>query len=505
MFFKMLRMKMSLNFTLLVCALAFSNFCYASNFTLGNPVESESINTSLQIEGKIPTWLSGTYVRNGPVDVSINGKSNEHLFDGLAHLLSFSFENGKVTYSNKFLRTDAFNAVFKEGRIDYAGFAKDPCRSLFRNFLSYFFPSSDIPLYNANVNVAKLAEEYVALTEIPLPIRFDPKTLNTLGVFKYEDTLPKSSCWESAHPHYIKDQDEVINYLIEYRYQSYYTFYSIDNLSKERRIIAQIPVNNPAYMHSFALTENYIILTEFPFIVKPLNLITSGKAFIKNFLWLPELGTKFIVINRATGEVEKTLKTKPFFAFHHVNAFEKNGNIYLDLITYADPEIITSKFLNENPENSYQKNCPTKLERFYFSLRNDEISYTTLFDKTLELPRIFDVLDSKSYSYTYAVGFKNNSKELSKKNLNSNSLYKINVETKETQQWMELGCSPGEPVFIPSPNPQTEDDGVILSVALDEYNNSSFLLVLDAKSFKEIARAIMPCPIPTGLHGQYFK
>ena len=79
-------------------------------------------------------------------------------------------------------------------------------------------------------------------------------------------------------------------------------------------------------MHSFAVTDHYVILTEFPFVVQPWELMTSGKAFIKNFVWKPERGTQFIVIDRKDGHVVGKYTTESFFAFHHANAFEQGND-----------------------------------------------------------------------------------------------------------------------------------------------------------------------------------
>lgn len=252
-------------------------------------LQEEVENRSLEISGSVPHWLSGTLIRNGPIKVTVDGQSNEHWFDGLAMLHAFSFDEGKVNYSNKFLRSDAYHTVFDEGSINYSGFAADPCRSLFKQFFTFLIPNSNPEIHNANVNVAKLANEYVALTEVPLPVKFDPITLETLGVLDFKDDLPKEKCWESAHPHYDIQQKRTVNYLIKFGRTSYYTLYSIEDGSSERKIIAEIPVEEPSYMHSFAVTENFIILTEFPFVVKPIDLITRKKAFIKNFTWQPEI------------------------------------------------------------------------------------------------------------------------------------------------------------------------------------------------------------------------
>ena len=65
---------------------------------------------------------------------------------------------------------------------------------------------------------------------------------------------------------------------------------------------------------------------------------------------------------------------------------------------------------------------------------------------------------------------------------------------------------PGEPVFVPSPRPgRAEDEGVLLSVVLDARGVDSYLLVLDAQTLAELARARAPHTIPFGFHGQYFS
>lgn len=65
-------------------------------------------------------------------------------------------------------------------------------------------------------------------------------------------------------------------------------------------------------------------------------------------------------------------------------------------------------------------------------------------------------------------------------------------------------CHPGEPVFVARPGGKDENNGVILSVVLDSITERSFLLILDARSFKEIARAQIPHNISFGIHGPYY-
>ncbi|HEV2524482.1 MAG TPA: carotenoid oxygenase family protein, partial [Gammaproteobacteria bacterium] len=144
----------------------------------------EVTQKSLIIQGKIPEWLKGTFVRNGPVSVKLNGEEIPHWFDGLAMLHAFAFENGQVLYSNKFLRSDPYNEVFEKGILYFGGFSTPNRKSLWEKMISFVNPQSEPYIQNANVNVTEIAKQYVALTETPLPVRFDINTLNTLGVLE---------------------------------------------------------------------------------------------------------------------------------------------------------------------------------------------------------------------------------------------------------------------------------------------------------------------------------
>src|SRR3954449_13117054 len=137
-------------------------------------LDEEGVLDDVAAEGPPPPWLEATLVRNGPARFD---QGRRHWFDGLAMLHRFATGDGRVSYANRFLRTNAFAAA-QEGRIGYREFASDPCRSLFRRVTSVFQPGFTD---NAVVNVVRSGEEFLALTETPMPVRFDPHTLDTLG------------------------------------------------------------------------------------------------------------------------------------------------------------------------------------------------------------------------------------------------------------------------------------------------------------------------------------
>lgn len=82
---------------------------------------------------------------------------------------------------------------------------------------------------------------------------------------------------------------------------------------------------------------------------------------------------KFIVIRKATGEVVKTryVSKEPFFVFHHVNAFEVDDKLVVDVIAYEEPSLIDKFYLNKVRQNQYSTEDPAKFKRFVLPMLSD--------------------------------------------------------------------------------------------------------------------------------------
>jgi len=137
------------------------------------------------------------------------------------------------------------------------------------------------------------------------------------------------------------------------------------------------------------------------------------------------------------------------------------------------------------------------LTRFAIPLGEGPVSQQSLSATPLELPRMaYRRFAGRRHRYVWGVG------QLRRGFLDS--LVKQDLETAKAAVWAEKDGFPGEPVFVPAPNAGAEDEGVLLSVVLDGEGGRSFLLVLDAATMLERARAFAPHAIPFGFHGNYF-
>jgi beta,beta-carotene 9',10'-dioxygenase len=453
-------------------------------------LEEETAVDRLPVTGEIPAWLTGALVRVTPAQLEVGGRRLAHWFDGLAMLNRFGFADGLVSYKNRFIESNSRRAA-KEGEWRHGGFATDPCRSIFKRVQAIFSPDFTD---NPNVNLARIGERYIAMTETPMPIEFDAGTLDTVGHLQYADSLKGHVT--TAHPHHDPERAELVNYIARFSRVSEYLLYGLPAGGSARRVIARLPVKEPAYMHAFGMSGRHLILAEYPLRVSPARMALSGKPFIENYRWRPEQGTRFQVIDRDTGALRGTYETDAFFCFHHVNAFERgDSELVVDLIAYEDPAIIDALYLDaEGARGALPSN---ELRRYVIELEGGSVRSEALAEGTVELPRIdYGRRNTRDYAHAYFVGVGDGADWLDR-------LVKIDVREGTRREWSAPDCYPGEPIFVRRPGDHADDGGVVLSVVLDAAAGRSFLLVLDAGSFEELARAEAPHHIPFGFHGQY--
>lgn len=459
----------------------------------------EVSGVELRVQGKFPGWLGGTLLRNGPARFEVGEGKVSHWFDGFAMLTRFAFESGRVNYTNRFLQTPILQKANSAGTLNHTIFSAEPAAA-FRPGASNFAARH---LDNPNVNVRKIGSRYLALGETIPAAEFDPATLATLGMCEFPDSVLGQTT--TAHPLVDPESGTLYNFTTHFSRVSSYNLYSIAPGSQHRTLLASIPVSEPAYMHSFSQTKNYLVLVEYPFVVNPLRLLTSGKPFMENFEWKPGRGTRFVVVNKLTGKVAGTYRTESFFSFHHINAFESGPHLYLDLTAYADTKSLfdlkLAKLRGEDQADLSRAAGEFRRYRVPLAAGNQSVDYDVVSSHFIELPRINPGQTARAtYTYAYGVGSQGDSIQ----GLH-NRLFKINTSSGAAQVWYEPETYPGEPVFVPAPQARTEDDGVILAVVLDGPANKSFLLALDADSFEEIGRAALPHHLPFGFHGEYFS
>ena len=209
-------------------------------------------------------------------------------------------------------------------------------------------------------------------------------------------------------------------------------------------------------MHSFGLTERWLVLAEFPFVVNPLSIPLSGRPYIENYRWKPELGTRITLVDRRTGEATGPFETDPFFCFHHANAYEENGSVVVDACTYATRRSSrTSTWTVCGTGKPVDRGRPAPLpdrrrlgrrSPTSSSLRASSCRGSTT-GATTSGPTAMSGASTRSRA-----GSTGSSRPTS-----------TPLDDRMGRGWLQ----PGEPVFVAAPGAQAEDEGVLLSVVFD--------------------------------------
>ncbi|XP_050520885.1 carotenoid isomerooxygenase [Daktulosphaira vitifoliae] len=487
-------------------------------------------------KGLIPKWLSGSLLRNGPGCTKIGETEFKHLFDCSALLHRFEFKEGNVTYQCKFLESNTYKKNHAAQRIVVTEFGTkacpDPCKTIFNRFANIFkweMEQTD----NAMISIYPFGDEYYSLTEYPVMIRIDPKTLETLNIV--EISSKTGIVHHSAHP-ILDINGDVYNlatipkcdgiYYCVVRFpgrdpKSGIRYSKLNQMFDQLHVVASIRSRwflHPSYMHTFGMTEHYFIVVEQPLSVSVLTALVKkfkGEPLSSALKWFPDYPTLIHLVSRTDGSTIFTYETDVFFYLHIINQYEENNNVVIDICCYRDPNMINCMYiealknLNKNP--NYAAMFRSRPLRFILPLKKSSdnsqleqrliISPEILCNFGCETPRINDKNMGRKYRYFYAISSDVDAQ-------NPGTLIKVDISSKTCVTWCEDNVYPSEPIFVPTPNAQEEDDGVILSSILwggSEQEHRTGVVVLNAKTFKELGRVIFDTesPVPKCLHGWY--
>lgn len=498
--------------------------------------------------GRVPKWLSGRLTRNGPGRVQYGKTRFNHLFDGSSYLHQFNIASGKVTYQSRYLQSDTYKRNTEADRIVVSEFGTvaypDPCKTILQRFMSKFEPPGKNASDNCVVSVMHLGDEMYALTETPHLRRVDPATLECVGDrTKLEEYIAVNQA--TAHPH-VDPDGTVYNMGNSFSGKKGPTYNIIKfppakevdgeviSSLEQAEIVASVPCQwrmYPSYYHSFGMSDEYFIFVEQPFVFSLRKFLFNhflGKPYLGAIEWYPDQKTKFRVVKRETGEVLKTAYTADaFLTFHHTNAYEKDGQLVVDLAAMDDGQVIHQVMLNNLADPEFESppaTMPTH-RRFVLPLNVEdsavdsnlvtlpgtkctafkrqsgevEVQGEVIADQYFDLPRINYRYNGKEYKYAYGV-------EINPKGTEFAKLVKMNVNTGETKTWHEEGKLVSEPVFVAAPDATKEDQGAVLSTLLSKEDPTFVaLLVLDPAKWTEIARVVFKAQgtVTPTFHGQF--
>lgn len=460
------------------------------------------------IEGQIPQELEGTFFRNGPGLLDVNGQQIHHPFDGDGMISKVAFSQGRAHFSNRFVRTEGYVKEQEVGKLLYRGVfgTQKPGGWLANAF--------DLRVKNiANTHVIYWGGKLLALWEAAQPHRLDPQTLETIGLDSLQGVLQEKDAF-AAHPRLDPSCEMdggapcLVNFSVKPGLSTTITIYELNTAGDVVRSHAH-SVPGFAFLHDMAITPNYCIFFQNPVSFNPIPYILGWRSASHCLQFNPREKTKIILIPRHTESSAGTatsqetevqiLETEPCFVFHHANAWEENGEIAIDSVCYESfPSVDPS---GDFRDVDFEVVPAGELWRFRLNLESQKVQHQVVENRCCEFPALHPAHVGRSYRYLY-IGAAHQPEG----NAPLQAVLKIDLETGDRQMW---SAAPrgfgGEPVFVPRPGGTREDDGWLLLLVYDAAHHRSDVVILDARDLNKgpIARLHLKHHIPYGLHGSF--
>ena len=453
------------------------------------------------VKGSVPEDLCGTLYRNGPGCLERDGQWVHHPFDGDGMVAAICFGAEGPSLTNRFVRTEGWQADDKAGRMLYRGvFGTQKPGGMLAN-------AFDVRLKNiANTNVVKLGDQLLALWEAAGPHALDPDSLETHGLSDLGGVLKPGEAF-SAHPRFdpghhgsprmvtfgVKAGPRSTIRLMEFATEGTKAGELISDRSDS--------FNGFAFLHDFAITPNWAVFLQNAIQFNPLPFVLGQKGPAQCLSSKPGGQAKFWLIPRDcgsfAGQSPRILDAPDGFVFHHLNAWEEGEEIIVESINYSDyPSIEPDQDFRSIDFNLIPEGL---LERCRINFNKNIIETTRLSGRCCEFAMVNPRKQGLQARYGWMAVTECNSG-----NAPLQAIKKLDLMTKERCLW---SAAPrgfvSEPLMVPRPGSDAEDDGWVLVVAWNGARRATDLVILNAHDLSEQAVLELPLAIPHGLHGSW--
>jgi carotenoid cleavage dioxygenase-like enzyme len=269
------------------------------------------------VHGRAPAGLSGALYRNGPAKFRRPGGSSTHWFDGDGLIRRFGVQDGQATLAARFADPPHRQQETRLDALVMPGFgtAADPRAEI----------GSVDDANPANTSVHRVGDALWALWEAGSPMAMDPDTLETRGFVTLRPDLRAMPFL--AHPR-IEPDGRIWNLGLSGNRAVVWRLAS-DGALEDARII---PLTRASYIHDFTATARHLVIVLQPW-VHARDVMPVSTAYD----WLPEQGTRVLVIDKDDLDSRRIYEAPAFGFFHLGDAWEEtDGTIRFDVCAHED-------------------------------------------------------------------------------------------------------------------------------------------------------------------------
>lgn len=452
------------------------------------PVRDEISADDMVVIGEVPKDLNGVYLRNGP-NRRYEAPGRYHWFDGDGMIHAMHFDNGKVRYQNRWVRTEAFKAESAAGRSLFSGVIENPKDNPFGNHHGLNIKDSantDLIYHRGKV----LATWYLC----GAPMAIDPLSLDTLGAEDFLGTLVGDMM---AHPKVDERTGEL--FWFDYGPQAPYMRYGVMGADGKQKHVTDIDLPGPRLPHDMAITDNYAVLMDLP-LIQDEQARRAGRYKIE---FKHELPARFAVIPRySDSSALRWFEASPCYIYHVINAWEEGDEVVMDVCRMRQGQHARAEIKTPLAQMLAYLKMDARIWRYRFDLTTGQTVEGPRDDDNTEFPSI----DSRVVGQRNRFSF--NAHIAAADTVLFDGIVRYDLHSGDSEHyWYGDGRWGSESPFAPRDNSTGEDDGYLVSFVTDERDQHSEVEILDAADIAAgpVARVVLPQRVPIGFHATWVR
>ncbi|XP_071704210.1 carotenoid 9,10(9',10')-cleavage dioxygenase 1-like [Rutidosis leptorrhynchoides] len=499
-------------------------------------------------QGEIPEdFPEGIYVRNGPNPLFGGLKKSESVFgktdslwvegEGMLHALRFtktSKGEWKLYYKNRYVETDTYKIESKREKPAIIPIAEGDAIAV---FAALFFNKMRIGIdkMSSNTSVFEHAGKYYSATENFIPQEIDIISLETI------DNWYPGGTWRRAftsHPKKAPGTGELVTVGFE-PVKPYCVVGVISADGEEVVHKLDLQLDHCTFFHDVGVTNKYTVLID-SMVTLSVDRLMKGGQLIK---YEREKDARIAVIPRYGDNTDsiKWFLIEPCVSYHLMNCFEDENEVVVrgcranesilpgpdwgqdkyDWFSRAFTFKPVGSHDNESCHGSKEEGMLfAKVREWRLNMETFEVKERNLSgtEYSMDFPFInadftglkhqygyTQVVDSVASSNAGQAKYGGLAKLYFEEHGNHSSVHgEENVKIE--YQWLLKNNFCTGAAFVAKSDGVDEDDGWIVTFAHDEDNETSYVLVVDAKKFGDepVAKINLPRRVPHGNHGAFF-
>lgn len=446
------------------------------------PLHLEGEIADCVVEGDLPGSISGSYYRNGPNPQYPPRGHYANWYDGDGMVHAFHFRDGRVSYVNRWTRTERFERERAAGRALYP--------TLFGGAKSGDPSVAGRSLNAANDTILIHHGKVFSTWETGLPHELDPVTLETRGLYDFGGGIPHDVM---VHPKIDPANGELhlFGRTAPHPAPGRTTYHVVD---RNGRVVHTTVFDAPydCMTHDMFLTGKYAVICVQP-AVYDRDRAAAGGPYIawetNRSSWLG------ILPRKGQGADIRWVEMPGAWGSHTMNAFDDGGELVCDTMVYPRGALFP------NPDGSWpdlKTLALPRLHRWRVDPAQGRVRQEAFGTAPGEMPAMDMRHRTQRYRHGYSAGWIRPGGIF-------DCVHHYDWDSGNVDSFVPgEGISCGEPAVVPRPG-GGEGEGYVLSLLFNRATNTSDLVVLDARRLADgpLASVKLPHRVPGGLHGAW--